>query len=49
MLRNLMNGRRVNLRYRLVHAGYGSKQFTLRGSKQALIDSLGPSVKIVGD
>ena len=46
-LLDLMNGRRVSLRYRLLHAGYGSAQFSLKGSKQALRDSLGEDVTIV--
>lgn len=32
LLLDLMNGRRVNLRYRLSHAGYGTEQFSLKGS-----------------
>ena len=47
MLLNLMNGRRVRLRYRLLHAGYGAAEFSLKGSKQALRDSLGENVTIV--
>jgi len=48
LLLDLMNGRRVQLRYRLSHAGYQSAQFSLRGSKQALIDSLGEDIEIIG-
>lgn len=47
MLRALMNGRGVTLRYRLSHAGYGSEQFSLKRSKQALSDALGENVKII--
>ena len=32
-LLDLMNGRKVNLRFRLEHAGYGIEQFSLKGSK----------------
>lgn len=48
-LLDLMNGKKVNLRYRLAHAGYGTEQFSLKGSKQALRDTLGDDIKIVGD
>jgi hypothetical protein len=48
LLLDLMNGRRVQLRYRLSHVGYQSAQFSLRGSKQALSDSLGEDIEIIG-
>jgi hypothetical protein len=48
-LLDLMNGKSVNLRYRLMHAGYGTEQFSLKGSKQALRDALGADIRIVGD
>lgn len=49
MLRNLMNGQRVTLRFRLSHAGYGAAQFSLKRSKQTLSDALGEGVTITGD
>lgn len=49
MLIDLMDGRRVILRYRLSHAGYGTAQFSLKGSKQALREALGESITIVGE
>ena len=49
ILLDLMNGKRVELRYRLAHAGYGSAQFSLKGSKQALTDTLGGDITIIGD
>lgn len=49
LLLDLMNGMRVNLRYRLAHSGYGTEQFSLKGSKQALIDSLGADIAIIAD
>ncbi|MFT5446772.1 MAG: hypothetical protein ACI9DC_001947 [Gammaproteobacteria bacterium] len=48
-LLDLMNGKKVNLRYRLEHAGYGTEQFSLKGSKQALSDTLGADIRIIRD
>lgn len=48
-LLDLMNGKKVNLRYRLAHSGYSTEQFSLKGSKQALIDTLGADIRIIGD
>jgi hypothetical protein len=47
VLADLMNGRRVTLRYRLSQAGYGSARFSLKGSKQALGDVLSADMTVV--
>jgi hypothetical protein len=48
-LLNLMNGTRLTVRYRLIRGGYGTADFSLRGSKQALTDALGEEVQVTGD
>lgn len=42
----LMNGSRLVVRYRLAHAGYGAITFSLRGSKQSLLEALGDQVAV---
>ena len=44
----LMNGGTLTVRYRLEHAGYGASRFSLKGSKQALINAL-DNLAVTGD
>ena len=45
----LMNGRRLMIRYRLQGAGYGQQAFSLKGSKQALKATLTDDIVVIGD
>ncbi len=45
----LMNGRRLMIRYRLQGAGYGQQAFSLKGSKQALKATLTHGIVVIGD
>ena len=46
---DLMNGRRLIIRYRLQGAGYGRQAFTLKGSKQALKATLTDDMVVIDD
>ena len=46
LLLQFMNGSRVIVRYRLKHAGYGAQTFSLKGSKQALINVFGDDITV---
>ena len=46
ILVQLMNGNVAFIRYRLEHVGYGEAAFSLEGSKQALLEAIGPGVTV---
>lgn len=47
LLLQLMNGSTAVLRYRLRDTGYGEAAFSLQRSKQALVEVLGPEVRVL--
>lgn len=46
-LHNLMNGNRITYRFILENSGYSTTSFSLSGSKQTLLDVLGPELKVI--
>lgn len=46
ILVQLMYGNVAFIRYRLEHVGYGEAAFGLQGSKQALLEAIGPGVTV---
>ncbi len=45
----LMNGSQLIIRYRLLGAGYGQQEFSLKGSKQVLKATLAQGTVVLGD
>lgn len=46
-LHNLMNGNQITYRFILENSGYSATSFSLRGSKQTMVDVLGGDLKII--
>ena len=46
-LHNLMNGNQITYRFILENSGYATTSFSLRGSKQTLMDALGSDLKVI--
>lgn len=46
-LDNLLNGNRITYRFILENSGYAATSFSLKGSKQTVIDVLGANIKIL--
>ena len=48
-LHNLMNGNQITYRFILENSGYSTTSFSLRGSKEVLINALGSELRVAPD
>lgn len=46
-LHNLMNGNQITYRFILENSGYSTTSFSLRGSKEALVNALGNDLRVM--